>query len=64
MMAARFFMAAAEACYGPSIPYLLSFFYMRRELGFRCGIFLSAAPLANCFAGELTFPIVEHMGLG
>ena len=50
-MAARFFMAAAEACYGPSIPYLLSFFYMRRELGFRCGIFLSAAPLANCFAG-------------
>jgi hypothetical protein len=52
MMVARFFMGASEACYGPGLPYLLSFFYMRRELGFRVGMYLSAAPLANCFAGK------------
>lgn len=59
MMAARCFMAAAEAAYGPGIPYLLSFFYLRSELGFRCGIFLSAAPLATCFAGALAYGITS-----
>jgi hypothetical protein len=52
MMAAQFFMAVAEAGFGPGLPYLLSFFYMRRELDLRCGIFLSTSPLANCFAGQ------------
>ncbi len=42
----------AEAGFGPGVPYLLSFFYRRTELGFRCGIFLSAAPLATTFAGS------------
>jgi hypothetical protein len=51
-MVCRWFMAAAEASFGPGIPYLLSFFYRRRELGIRCGIFLSAAPLATTFAGK------------
>ncbi|KAK9364711.1 major facilitator superfamily domain-containing protein [Lipomyces kononenkoae] len=50
MMVCRFFLAIAEAGYGPGIPYLLSFFYMRDEIGRRCGIFLSAAPFATCFA--------------
>lgn len=51
MMAARFFLGLFEAGFGPGIPYLLSFFYLRHELGLRCGFFLSAAPLATCFAG-------------
>ena len=59
MMVARVFLAAAEAGYGPGIPYLLSFFYLRPELGFRCGIFLSAAPLATCFAGALAYGITS-----
>lgn len=50
-MACRFFLGIFEAGFGPGIPYLLSFFYLRHELGLRCGIFLAAAPLANCFAG-------------
>jgi hypothetical protein len=50
-MACRWFLAMAEAGFGPGVPYLLSFFYRRQELGFRCGIFLSAAPLATTFAG-------------
>jgi hypothetical protein len=59
MMACRFFMAMAEAGYGPGLPYLLSFFYMRSEIGFRCGIFLSAAPFATCFAGALAYGITS-----
>ncbi|OBT70964.1 hypothetical protein VF21_10612 [Pseudogymnoascus sp. 05NY08] len=59
LMVCRFFLAVAEAGYAPGIPYLLSFFYMRTELGLRCGIFLSAAPLATCFAGALAFGITS-----
>ena len=58
-MVCRFFLAMAEAGYGPGIPYLLSFFYMRGELGKRIGIFLSAAPLATCFAGALAYGITS-----
>jgi hypothetical protein len=58
-MALRFFMGATEAGYGPGIPYLLSFFYLRHEVGFRQGIFLSAAPLANTFAGALAYGITS-----
>ncbi|KAL1595311.1 hypothetical protein SLS60_010002 [Paraconiothyrium brasiliense] len=50
-MALRFFMGMTEAGYGPGIPYLLSFFYLRHELGLRAGLFLSAAPLANTVGG-------------
>ena len=58
-MALRFIMGAAEAGYGPGIPFLLSFFYLRHEVGFRCGVFLSAAPLANTFAGALAYGITS-----
>ncbi|KAL6880008.1 major facilitator superfamily domain-containing protein [Trichoderma longibrachiatum] len=58
-MALRFVMGAAEAAYGPGIPFLLSFFYLRHELGSRCGVFLSAAPLANTFAGALAYGITS-----
>ncbi|KAI0009169.1 MFS general substrate transporter [Xylariaceae sp. FL0662B] len=58
-MACRFFLAMAEAGFGPGVPYLLSFFYKRHELGFRCGIFLSAAPLATTFAGALAYGITS-----
>ncbi|KAI2634219.1 MFS general substrate transporter [Hypomontagnella submonticulosa] len=59
MMALRFFLGAFEACYGPGIIYLLSFFYLRHEIGFRCGIFASAAPLASTFAGCLAYGITS-----
>lgn len=39
--------------------YLLSFFYLRHEIGFRCGMFASAAPLASTFAGALAFGITS-----
>jgi MFS family permease len=59
MMAARFFLGFFEAGYGPGIPYLLSFFYLRHEIGVRIGVFLSAAPLATCFAGALAYGITS-----
>ncbi|KAL1871630.1 hypothetical protein Daus18300_004630 [Diaporthe australafricana] len=59
LMACRFFLATAEAGFGPGMPYLFSFFYTRKELGFRCGIFLSAAPLATTFAGALAYGITQ-----
>ncbi len=54
LMVCRWFLAMAEAGFSPGVPFLLSFFYRRHELGFRCGIFLSAAPLATTFAGRST----------
>ena len=59
MMAIRFLLGATEAAYGPGIIYLLSFFYLRPEIGFRCGIFASAAPLASTFAGALAYGITS-----
>ena len=58
-MVCRFFLGAIEAGFGPGIPYLLSFFYLRHELGLRIGIFLSAAPLATTFAGALAYGITS-----
>src|ERR1700761_6215734 len=58
-MALRFFLGVFEAGYGPGIPYLLSFFYLRHELGSRIGFFLAAAPLANTFAGALAYGITS-----
>lgn len=52
-------MGLFEAGYGPGIPYLLSFFYLRHEVGLRIGVFLAAAPLANTFAGALAYGITS-----
>ncbi|KZZ91146.1 Major facilitator superfamily domain, general substrate transporter [Moelleriella libera RCEF 2490] len=59
MMAIRFLLGAFEAAYAPGIIYLLSFFYLRHEVGFRCGLFASAAPLASTFAGALAYGITS-----
>ncbi|KAK6214347.1 hypothetical protein LQW54_004575 [Pestalotiopsis sp. IQ-011] len=59
MMALRFLLGAFEAFYGPGIIYLLSFFYLRHEIGFRLGIFVSAAPLASTFSGALAYGITS-----
>ncbi|KAF2853798.1 pantothenate transporter liz1 [Plenodomus tracheiphilus IPT5] len=59
MMALRFLMGVFEIAYGPGVPFLLSFFYLRHELGLRAGLFLSAAPLANTFAGALAYGITS-----
>lgn len=59
MMVLRFLMGVTEIAYAPGIPFLLSFFYLRHELGLRAGLYLSAAPLANTFAGALAYGITK-----
>lgn len=58
-MALRFLLGMGEAGFGPGTPFLLSFFYRRHELGLRCGLFVSSAPLANTFAGALAYGITS-----
>ena len=55
MMALRFLLGISEAGFGPGIPYLLSFFYLRHEVGVRIAVFLSAAPLSTTFSGALAY---------
>lgn len=55
MMACRFFLGISEAGFGPGMPYLLSFFYLRHELGVRIAVFLAAAPLSTSFSGALAY---------
>lgn len=58
-MACRFFLGIFEAGLGLGVIYYLSFFYMRHELGFRIGLQLACAPLANTFAGALAYGITS-----
>lgn len=58
-LALRFILGIFEAGFGPGVPYLLSFFYLRHEVGSRIGLFLSAAPLANTFASALAYGITS-----
>ena len=58
-MALRFLLGIFEAGFGPGIPYLLSFFYLRHEVGVRIAVFLSAAPLATTFSGALAYGITS-----
>ena len=59
LVAIRFLLGAFEAGFGPAVPYYLSFFYLRHEVGMRIGLFLSAAPLATWFAGALAYGITS-----
>lgn len=63
-MACRFFLGMAEAGFGPGVPFMLSFFYRRNELGFRSGLFLSAAPLATSFSGTSPPSSPRHAATG
>ncbi|OAX79171.1 hypothetical protein ACJ72_06513 [Emergomyces africanus] len=58
-MVLRFLLGITEAGFGPGVPFLLSCFYRRHELGLRCGLFVSAAPLASTFAGALAYGLTS-----
>lgn len=42
-MACRWFLAMAEAAYGPGVPLYLTYFYPRDKVGFRHGMFIAGA---------------------
>lgn len=43
--------------FGPGVPFYLSFFYPRDKIGFRHGIFIAGAAMANAYGGALAYGI-------
>ncbi|KPI35146.1 putative transporter [Cyphellophora attinorum] len=63
----RGMLGVTEAAFGPGVPFYMTFFYRRRELAYRVGLQVSAAPLATSFASLLAWGIVwvnERVGIG
>ncbi|KAH7038367.1 major facilitator superfamily domain-containing protein [Microdochium trichocladiopsis] len=55
----RVLIGVFEAGFVPAVALYLTFFYHRKEMGLRYGLFISASPLANCFASALAYGIVQ-----
>ncbi|KAK4061726.1 hypothetical protein Trihar35433_9326 [Trichoderma harzianum] len=64
LLAARFFLGAAEAGLFPGVNYYLSCWYKSSEIGVRSAIFLSAAAIAGSFGGLLAAAITKMDGIG
>ena len=58
----RLLLGIGEAAFSPGVPFYLSFFFRRRELAFRTGLFISASPLSSAFAGVLAWLITKLAG--
>ncbi|KAJ4379874.1 phosphatidylinositol-3,5-bisphosphate 5-phosphatase [Didymella sp. IMI 355093] len=59
LLALRALLGIGEAAFSPGVPFYLSFFFRRRELAFRTGLFISASPLSSAFAGVLAWAITK-----
>ncbi|KAK7750164.1 hypothetical protein SLS62_007915 [Diatrype stigma] len=64
LLAARFFLGAAEAGLFPGVNYYLSCWYKGSEIGVRSAVFFSAAALAGSFGGLLAAAIALMDGIG
>ncbi|KAF2769581.1 MFS general substrate transporter [Teratosphaeria nubilosa] len=62
LMTCRFFLGIAEACFGPGVPLYLTYFYPRDLVGFRQGVFISGAAMANVYGGILAYGITQIKG--
>jgi len=62
LMACRFFLGVAEAMFGPGVPLYLTYFYPREKVGFRHGVFISGAAMANAYGGALAYGISQIRG--
>lgn len=61
-MTCRFFLGIAEAMFGPGVPLYLTYFYPREMVGFRHGVFISGAAIANAYGGALAYGISQING--
>lgn len=64
LLAGRIFLGVAESGQYPGVTYILSAYYGPQDLGFRSGIFFSAAGVAGAFAGLLGYAISKMDGVG
>lgn len=55
LLVLRFMLGISEAMFGPGVPLYLSFFYPRDKVGFRHGVFISGAAMANAYGGALAY---------
>ncbi|KXN73683.1 MFS general substrate transporter [Conidiobolus coronatus NRRL 28638] len=62
LMAGRFFLGMAEAGLFPGVLYYLSFWYTRRDIGFRLALFCSSANLAGGLSGLLAYTMSKIDG--
>jgi MFS family permease len=62
LMTCRFFLGIAESMYGPGVPLYLTYFYPREMVGFRHGVFISGAAMANVYGGVLAYGITQIRG--
>ncbi|OCK74279.1 MFS general substrate transporter [Lepidopterella palustris CBS 459.81] len=62
LMTCRFFLGIAESMFGPGVPLYLSYFYPREKVGFRHGVFISGAAMANAYGGALAYGISQIRG--
>lgn len=64
LLIARVFLGVAESGQYPGVSYYLTEWYGVRDLGFRQGLFFSAAGAAGAFSGLLAFGIDQMDGVG
>ena len=62
LLVCRIFLGIAEAMYGPGVPLYLTFFYPREKVGFRHGVFISGAAMANAYGSALAYGISQIRG--
>lgn len=62
LMTCRAFLGVAEAMFGPGVPLYLSYFYPREKVGFRHGVFISGAAIANAYGSVLAYGISQIRG--
>ncbi|GAA5977103.1 hypothetical protein JCM11641_001302 [Rhodosporidiobolus odoratus] len=59
LMVLRLLLGIAETTFSPGVTFFLTFFYNRREVGLRQGLYAAAAPIASCYAGSLAYGISQ-----
>ncbi|OJI95765.1 hypothetical protein ASPVEDRAFT_121971 [Aspergillus versicolor CBS 583.65] len=59
LLVLRILVGIFEAGFVPAVALYLSFFYHRREMGLRYGLFMSCAPLANGIASAIAYGVVH-----
>lgn len=59
LLVLRFLIGIFEAGFGPGVALYLTFFYHRREMALRYGLWISFSALASAYASALAYAIVQ-----
>ena len=59
LLVLRFLIGVFEAGFGPGVALYLTFFYHRREMALRYGLWIAFSALASAYASALAYAIVQ-----